>query len=72
MSNSANAFATGRNSQNAAIAVTQGVMGFLTKEELKGVFAHELAHVKNRDILIAPLAAIRVKRLNELVTQELN
>lgn len=52
-----NAFATGRNPQNAAVAVTQGLMRILGRDEVEGVIAHELAHVKNRDILIATIAA---------------
>ncbi|MCK4884282.1 MAG: zinc metalloprotease HtpX [Candidatus Diapherotrites archaeon] len=54
---SANAFATGRNPKHAAIAVTQGIMKILSPDELKGVIAHEMAHIKNRDILISTIAA---------------
>ncbi len=52
-----NAFATGRNPQHAAVAVTQGLMRILDQNEVEGVIAHELAHVKNRDILIGTIAA---------------
>lgn len=52
-----NAFATGRNPKNGVVAVTTGIMRILTKEELEGVIAHELAHIKNRDILVGTIAA---------------
>ncbi|WP_206812348.1 zinc metalloprotease HtpX [Paradesulfitobacterium ferrireducens] len=53
-----NAFATGRDPAHSAVAVTQGLLQMLSREELEGVLAHELAHIRNRDVLISTMAAV--------------
>ncbi len=62
-----NAFATGRNPNNSAVAVTSGIMSMLNKEELEGVISHELTHIKNRDILVSTIAATLVGTITYIV-----
>lgn len=63
-----NAFATGRNPDHSAVAVTSGLMKLLTRDELEGVIAHELAHIKNRDILISSIAAVMAGAISYMAT----
>jgi len=63
-----NAFATGRNPAHAAVAVTTGIVDVLNHEELEGVLGHEMAHVKNRDILISSISAVLAGALSQLAT----
>jgi heat shock protein HtpX len=63
-----NAFATGRDPKHAVVAVTQGLLRIMDREEVKGVLAHELAHVKNRDILIGSIAATMAGAIMILAT----
>ena len=63
-----NAFATGRDPDHAAVAVTEGIMDMLSPRELKGVLAHELAHIQNRDILIATIAATMAGAISMLAS----
>lgn len=63
-----NAFATGRNPEHAAVAVTSGLMQILNNSELEGVIAHELGHIKNRDILISSIAATMAGAISYMAT----
>ncbi|MCL2459607.1 MAG: zinc metalloprotease HtpX [Desulfobulbus sp.] len=63
-----NAFATGRNPEHAAVAVTTGLLRVLDRHELEGVIAHELAHIKNRDILIGSISAVMAGAISYLAT----
>ncbi len=64
--NQPNAFATGRNPENSAVAVTQGILKSLDEQELRGVIAHELAHIQNRDILTQTIVTTVVSALSML------
>lgn len=66
--NAPNAFATGRDPAHSAVAVTQGIMGILSPEELRGVIAHELGHIVNRDILIQTIAGVMASTIVTLAS----
>ena len=61
-----NAFATGRNPENAVVCVTQGILQSLSREELEGVIAHELAHIKNRDMLLQTISATMAAAISNI------
>jgi len=63
-----NAFATGRNPEHAAVAVTEGLLQLLQPDELEGVISHELGHIKNRDILISSIAAVMAGAISYMAT----
>ena len=61
-----NAFATGRNPEHAVVCVTEGILGTMSREELEGVLAHELAHIKNRDMLLQTVTATMAAAISNL------
>jgi heat shock protein HtpX len=63
-----NAFATGRNADHAVVCVTEGLLQAVTRDELEGIVAHELAHIRNRDMLIATVAATMAGAISHLAT----
>ena len=66
--NSPNAFATGRNPDHAVVAVTEGLLNYMDRDEIEGVLSHEMAHIKNRDILIGSIAATMAGAIMILAT----